>query len=113
MSRQDSKSLKIRGVPPGLLDGLDAHAARASCSRNAILRGVIEGYASGQLQPARVPPAFEPERQSSAYPLGTATRVISGIPATAWAEFIGRAKSEGWFSKNELIVELIAQSVDE
>ena len=96
MSRRDSPSLKVRGVPTTTLGKLDALTRRTGHTRNAIARQLIEAYASGELTPKTKPSAFDPVRKNAPYPEDTAPLAISAIPMPTFSRFMERAKREGW-----------------
>jgi hypothetical protein len=43
---------------------------------------------------------------------GTVDMAISGIPRDTFEQFMTRAKRDGWFSKNELIVALLREPIE-
>mgnify|MGYP003575775747 CR=1 FL=1 len=97
MSRRDSTSLKVRGVPRELLDALDRAAEQSGRSRNAVLLAIIGDYASGKVAPRAPAPPFDPARPANLpHPEGTAALAISGIAPDVWRAFTERGRIEGW-----------------
>lgn len=108
MSRRDSTSLNIRGIPRELVDALDRAAEQSGCTRNALMLAAIADYASGEVASRSSPPPFDPARaRNAAHPVGTTSIAINGIVPDIWRVFLARARDEGWYSKNALIVELL------
>jgi hypothetical protein len=111
MSRRDSPSLKVRGVPKQILARLDALARSTNDTRNGIARDVIRSYALGSITPNATPRLLDRNKKGAPYGDDTAPLAISGIPAAEFAQFMERAKAEGWLSKNALIIELLRERV--
>lgn len=112
MSRRDSPSLQVRGVPRDVLDRLAAAAHARGSTRNALAIELIEKYARGEISPSSTPPPFDPNRPRAApYGPETTALAISGIPPDAWRGFQARARADGWHSKNELIIALLRDHV--
>ena len=107
LSRRDSTSLKVRGVPQDLLDSLDRAAEQSGRSRNGVLRDTIRDYAAGKVTPSGSPPPFDSARANAPYPEGTTHVAISGIAPDILRVFIERGRDEGWHSKNALIIALL------
>jgi hypothetical protein len=111
MSRRDSPSLKVRGVPKVVLGKLDALARLTHSTGNAIARDVIRRYALGEVAPTVTPPPLNPNQTGTPYGDDTAPLAISGIPNSDFLQFMERAKSDGWVSKNALIITLLRDHV--
>jgi hypothetical protein len=109
MSRRDNHSFPLRGMPLELLRALNA---RPGVDKNAIVLAVVREYAAGNITPKASPPPFDPNRgKAEAYGPQTGEMAVSGIPRDVFEQFMTRAKREGWFSKNQLIIELLREAV--
>lgn len=63
MSRKQSPSLAISGIPPDVLERALARAKREGwISKNALWIELLRDYGDGVIAPRAAPPAFDPSR---------------------------------------------------